>query len=189
VLRKEGYNRLAFPDSSKPGADALCAGCHTTAVDPKDLTYAYLGLDCFACHGNVNLEHSGDTSKVLLSKKRRADASTITSVCAQCHLRGGKSKSTGRPYPNAFVAGADLFADFEVDLNAPGADHVFRNVREALSGETSSTCLSCHTLHNPSTVRHRRAAPGPICNDCHWEGRPRAEVRPKPPRTSAVCRY
>ncbi|MGH9935617.1 MAG: multiheme c-type cytochrome, partial [Blastocatellia bacterium] len=76
-----------------------CAGCHTTAVDPETKAFSAFGLDCYTCHGNVDLNHTKDTSLALLSKKRRNDAKALTSLCAQCHLRESKSRSTGLPYP------------------------------------------------------------------------------------------
>ena len=64
----------------------------------------------------MTLNHTNDTSLIWLSKKRRSDAKAITSICAQCHLRGGKSKSTGLPYANNFLAGDNLFQDYAVDF-------------------------------------------------------------------------
>lgn len=152
-----------------------CAGCHTTGVDAQTKAFSAFGLDCYACHGDVDLNHSGDTSKILLSKKRRDEAKTITSVCAQCHLRESKSRSTGLPYPNNFVAGDNLFQDLEVDwrkaddekLNA-GDRHIWRNVRDvALYGNESITCLSCHQMHANSSLKHRRVLRAGICSECH----------------------
>jgi hypothetical protein len=152
-----------------------CAGCHTTAVDPETRAFSAFALDCYACHGAVDLNHSNDTSLVLLSKKRRGDAKAITSVCAQCHLRESKSRSTGLPYPNNFVAGDNLFQDWEVDwaraddqnLNA-GDRHVWRNARDvALYGDDSITCLNCHQVHANSSFKHRRVLRAPICAECH----------------------
>ena len=53
---------------------ASCAGCHTTAVDPKTQSFSAVSLDCFACHGDVRLEHSKNTTQVILSKRRRDPA-------------------------------------------------------------------------------------------------------------------
>ncbi|MCI0660191.1 MAG: hypothetical protein L0220_03880, partial [Acidobacteria bacterium] len=127
------------------------------------------------CHGVVSLDHTNDTSLVLLSKKRRNDAKVITSLCAQCHLREGRSNSTGLPYPNNFIAGDNLFQDFEVDfskaddgdLNA-GDRHVWRNVRDVvINGDESINCLSCHQVHVSSSFKHRRVLRAPICSECH----------------------
>src|SRR5262249_35954729 len=136
-----------------------CAGCHTTAIDPETKAFSEFGLDCYTCHGNVDLNHTKDTSLILLSKKRRSDAKMITSVCAQCHLRESKSSTTGLPYPNNFVAGDNLFQDLKVEwaraddqkLSA-GERHVWRNVRDvALNGTESIPCLSCHVAHGNSS--------------------------------------
>jgi predicted CXXCH cytochrome family protein len=195
-LRKEGYGKFAllstqaeveadkrarkWVDLEKPSWDkdrfaARCAGCHATGVDGSTRAFTAFGIDCYACHGDVDLNHTADTSLIFLSKKRRADARAITSACAQCHIRTGKSRSTGLPYPNNFVAGDNLFQDFEVDfsraddesLNA-GDRHVLRNVRDvALFGSEFPTCVSCHDVHKQSSLKHRRAPRTAICSDCH----------------------
>jgi predicted CXXCH cytochrome family protein len=195
-LKREGYGKFALltaqavlgetgraaklTGAEKPAWDKekfanRCAGCHSTGVDAATRTFGVFGLDCYACHGNVDLNHSKDTSLVLLSKKRRGDAKVVTSICAQCHLRESKSRSTGLPYPNNFVAGDNLFQDLQVDwaraddgkLNA-GDRHVWRNVRDvALYGNESITCLSCHQVHGSSSFRHRRVLRASICAECH----------------------
>ncbi|MFN7999483.1 MAG: cytochrome c3 family protein [Acidobacteriota bacterium] len=192
-LKKDGYGKFAILNrqtalgetakttgEGKPVWDKTrfgdrCAGCHTTGVDSTNKTFVAFGLDCYACHGDVNLEHGNDTSLVLLSKKQRNNAKVITSVCAQCHLRDAKSKSTGLPYPNNFVAGDNLFRDFVVDwkraddenLNA-GDRHVWRNVRDvAVYGDESITCLSCHQVHGNTSFKHRRVLRAAICSECH----------------------
>ncbi len=195
-LKKDGYGKFALlntqavlaPDSQvdkwidvdklswdKERFGNRCAGCHATGVDATTKTFTAFGLDCYACHGDVTLEHTKDTSRIWLSRKRRDDARAITSICAQCHLRLGKSRSTGLPYPNNFIAGDNLFQDYEVDfakaddesLN-PGDRHILRNVRDVVvRGQLTTTCLTCHQLHENSTAMHLAAPAGPICADCH----------------------
>ncbi len=195
-LKKEGYGKFAvlnaqavlgengqaakLIDHEKLAWDKekfahRCAGCHTTAVDSTEKTFSAFGLDCYTCHGVVDLNHTKDTALALLSKKRRSEAKVVTSLCAQCHLREAKSKSTGLPYPNNFVAGDNLFQDFDVDwakaddekLNA-GDRHVWRNVRDvALYGNESITCLSCHQVHGSSSFKHRRVLRSSVCAECH----------------------
>ncbi|HMV82800.1 MAG TPA: multiheme c-type cytochrome [Blastocatellia bacterium] len=215
-LKKEGYGKFAVLDTQaalnaehkverweaieKPTWDKekfanRCAGCHTTGVDPKSKTFSGFGLDCFTCHGVVDLDHSNDTSKVLLSKKRRNDAKVITSLCAQCHLRESLSRSTGLPYPNNFVAGDNLFQDLAVDwakaddakLN-PGDRHIWRNVRDvAVNGDESITCVSCHQVHANTSIRHRRILRAPICSECHAAD---SFKNPKPYTVqSKLCEY
>ncbi len=155
-------------------ADA-CAGCHMTGVDSKTRTFSAKSLDCYVCHGEVDVQHSKDTALVLLSKKRQDPAHVSTSICAQCHVRGGKSVSTGLAYPNNFVAGDNLFRDFKVDLSGdsiarlnPADRHILENVRDvARLGKEEVTCLSCHDVHKQSTKKHHSLARTDYCLICH----------------------
>jgi hypothetical protein len=169
------WEALEKPTWDKEKFANRCAGCHTTGVDTATKTFSQFGHDCYVCHGSVDLNHGNDTSLILLSKKRRNDAKVITSLCAQCHLRESQSRSTGLPYPNNFVAGDNLFQDLVVNwakaddekLN-PGDRHVWRNVRDVVvNGDESITCLSCHQIHNNTSIRHRRILRAPICSECH----------------------
>ena len=216
-LKKDGYGKFALlnaqavlgPDSQVDkwiDADKLswdkerfgnrCAGCHATAVDSTAKTFAAFGLDCYACHGDVTLEHTKDTSLIWLSRKRRDDARAITSICAQCHLRLGKSRSTGLPYPNTFIAGDNLFQDYEVDFSKaddeslnPGDRHILRNVRDVvLRGQLVTTCLTCHQVHENSSAKHRAGAIGPICGDCHVGRKLILETKPYVVHNS-LCEY
>lgn len=152
-----------------------CAGCHSTAVDPKLKAFSAFGLDCYTCHGNVNLEHTNDTSLIFLSKKSKKDPKAIESDCAQCHLRMGKARSTGLPYPNNFIAGDNLFQDYQVDLSKAddaslnaGDRHVLQNVRDVVVyGKDFPTCVNCHQVHANSSEKHRRMPQSEICMDCH----------------------
>ena len=172
-----------------------CAGCHATGVDSTAKTFTAFGLDCYVCHGDATLDHTKDTSLMWLSKKRRDDSRAITSICAQCHVRSGKSRSTGLPYANAFIAGDNLFQDFEVDLSKtedgtlnPADRHVLRNVRDVvLRGEQGTNCLSCHDVHDNSTAKHKAVQRGDICADCH--GVPFKPLVKSYEVHSALCEY
>ncbi|HEY7545997.1 MAG TPA: multiheme c-type cytochrome [Blastocatellia bacterium] len=214
-LKKAGYGRFAILsvqaalnegkiekliDADKPAWDkdkfaARCAGCHTTAVDAKTKEFSAFGLDCYTCHGNVDLEHTNDTSLILLSKKKKDDSRTITSICAQCHLRGSASRTLGLPYPNSFVAGDNLFQDLQVDwskaddenLNA-GDRHIFRNVRDVVLYGKTTTCLNCHAVHANSSLKHRRLLRDASCVDCHQAEGPLKNLKPYTVH-SPLCEY
>jgi len=198
-LKKAGYGKFAIlspkGEWEKDKFAGRCAGCHSTGVDPKDRTFSAFGLDCYACHGVVNLEHTADTALMWLSRKRRDDAKAVTSICAQCHLRGGKSRTTGLPYANNFVAGDNLFKDYEVDfskaddpgLNA-GDRHVWRNVRDVVVNGSDVTCISCHRVHANSSDRHRRVLTSAICQECHNAEGPKKAVKTYTVQ-SALCEY
>lgn len=152
-----------------------CAGCHATAVEAKTKAFTVPSLDCFACHGDVSLNHTKDTSLIFLSKKKKDTAAVVTSICAQCHLRTGKSTSTGLPYPNQFVAGDNLFRDFRVDFSdeaikalGPADGHILDNVRNVVvRGKEETTCLSCHAVHKQSSKKHHLLADEASCLHCH----------------------
>jgi hypothetical protein len=154
-----------------------CAGCHATGVDSRQHTFAARSLDCCVCHGEVPNDHSKNAALVYLSPRRKDPARVVTSICAQCHVRSGRSRSTGLPYPNNFVAGDNLFRDFQADLgddaiqNVNPADaHILANVRDVvLRGHEDVTCLACHDLHKQSARRHHRLAHSEFCLHCHDE--------------------
>ncbi|MFT3882172.1 MAG: hypothetical protein QM703_21285 [Gemmatales bacterium] len=152
-----------------------CAGCHTTAVDSKTQAFSSLSIDCYACHGNVAVEHPNKPELAHLSSKRKDSAAVITSICAQCHIRTGQSKSTGLPYPNTFVAGDNLFRDFKADFSDAAIRslyssdrHVMVNVRDVvMNGKESMTCLSCHDVHGQSSEKHQLLPRSEYCANCH----------------------
>ncbi len=175
---------------------AACAGCHATAVEPKEQAFSAISLDCYVCHGNVPAEHPNKPELAYLSPRRKEDARVVTSICASCHVRTGSSKSTGRPYPNNFVAGDNLFRDFVADLtdqamnNLSTADrHVLENVRDVVVfGKENVTCLNCHNIHGRSSTKHRLAAKSDLCLNCHNATGPKRNLKPFSDH-SKICGY
>ena len=177
-----------------------CAGCHTTAVETAYNAFYAPSLDCYTCHGDVPQGQQNRPELTMFSKKKTRKTPLVDiSTCAQCHLRGGKSRSSGLPYPNQFVAGDNLFKDFEVDLREesiaaldPAEQHIFRNVRDVVVlGKEDMTCVTCHSVHAQSTSRHRElpwAASAALCATCHDKADDLASVR-RFERHSAVCEY
>jgi hypothetical protein len=118
------------------------------------------------------------------------------SNCAQCHVRTGTARSTGRPYPTNFVAGDNLFRDFQVDLSPAaiaaldaGDAHVVANVRDVVVlGNEKVTCLSCHDVHKQSTRKHRVLPQTQSCMVCHSEAGLKSERKPYAVH-SRVCGY
>jgi hypothetical protein len=172
-----------------------CAGCHTTAVDPQTHAFSAISLDCYACHGMVDLRHSKDTKLIAFGKGNPDPPRAQLANCAQCHLRTGKSKKSGLPYPTNFIVGDNLFRDFKVDLSDaalarmnPGDRHVAQNVREMLAGKSATTCVSCHDIHRQSSTKHRHVAEGATCISCHEPGKPKSKPI-KYEVHSALCEY
>jgi predicted CXXCH cytochrome family protein len=216
-LKKNGYGKFAilntqaaldgnskittWMEAEKPAWDKekftnRCAGCHTTGVEPKEQTFATFSHDCYVCHGAVDLGHTNDTSLVWLSKKRKSDVLAVTSICASCHLREGKSKLSGLPFANNFVAGDNLFQDFQVDFSKaddeslnPGDRHVYRNVRDVVVNGKQTTCLNCHSVHGNSSSKHRLTPKTPICSDCHDTEKSIYKPAKQYTVKSALCEY
>lgn len=202
-----GWNGMAdggrgmLVHATKPAWNAVefgkaCAGCHATGVDSKKQAFSAISIDCFACHGTVELEHAKDTRLVHLSKKRADAPRVVASICGQCHIRHGQSRSTGLPFANNFVAGDNLFRDLAVDFDPgavarmdPGDRHVMHNIREMiLQPESPVTCLSCHDVHGQSTGRHQDLDDQDLCSVCHVPGEPRSRVKSYR-RQSRTCGY
>jgi hypothetical protein len=163
-----------------------CAGCHATAVDPKEQAFSALSLDCYVCHGNVPADHPNKPELAYLSPRRKDPARMVTAICAQCHVRTGKSKSSGRPYANNFVAGDNLFRDFEVDFSdqslkdlSPADRHVLENVRDVVVfGNEKVTCVTCHDVHGRSSKKHHLVTKSDTCLNCHHADGPRRDLKP-----------
>jgi cytochrome c554/c'-like protein len=193
-LRRAGYGKFDILEADKKTWNKekfanRCAGCHTTAVDPETKAFSATALDCYTCHGVADPNHTKDTALMRFSAKYPKNSREIVSVCGSCHLRGGKSHSSGLPYPNNFVPGDDLFHDFEVDLSQTGSDrHVFSNVRDVLKNGSTTTCINCHAIHTDSSAKHKRVLTTAICQDCHNAEGPKSVVR-KNEVHSALCEY
>lgn len=188
-------------DVEQPRWDArafgqACAGCHATGVESGTRAFSAVSLDCYVCHGAVDPKHSKDTTLVHLSRARRDPPRVSISICAQCHIRTGRSRSTNLPYPNTFVAGDNLFRDFQLDLSPaatarldPADRHVQENVRDVvLRGDEAVTCLSCHDVHRQSSARHRRVARRDLCLNCHDAGGRHTKYKAEG-QHSATCQY
>src|SRR5262245_47983469 len=162
------------------------AGCHPTGVDPKSHAFSAFAFDCYACHGDLSTDHTTKPEIAWLGTKRPRQPKEIVAICGSCHLRGGRSASTGLPYPDNFVAGDDLFADFKVDLQReydshmnPADRHVYTYTRNVLGRGSTRTCLECHRGHGRSDLKRE------YCIDC--EERPASAKAAR--LRSETCQY
>lgn len=164
-LKQNGYGKFALHTLSGTAwqtdvFEKQCAGCHTTAVNPQTGEFSSIGLDCYSCHGNVPEDHATKKGTALLSRTRPNADQEVIAICGSCHLRGGRSKTSGRPYPHAYVAGDDLFKDFEVDLKRDtqaqidsSDSHVYLKTRAVMQGGSEKSCVDCHRVHGPPEPR------------------------------------
>ena len=166
-LRQNGYGKFSLltigGTSWQPNVfEKQCAGCHTTAVNPQTGEFSSIALDCYSCHGNVPEDHATRKGTALLSLTRANADKEVISICGSCHLRGGRSKTSGRPYPHAYVAGDDLFKDFQVDLKLDeksqldsSDSHVYLKTRAVMQGGSEKSCVDCHRIHGPPEPQQR----------------------------------
>jgi nitrate/TMAO reductase-like tetraheme cytochrome c subunit len=167
----------SFPGPAAPvwKADQFsndCIGCHMTGVDAKTLTPFESFVGCETCHGPHNPEHTNASVFLPFARKAKTPAEAIASTCGSCHLRGGQSRSTGRPFPNNFVAGDNLFKDYIFDFSKEAGNpidgHIARNIRDiVIYGKPDVTCVSCHKMHPSDTAKHRRLPKTDFCHTCH----------------------
>jgi hypothetical protein len=173
-----------------------CAGCHATAIDTETISFGSPSLDCYVCHGILELEHANDNTQTLFSPEHADDPRVVISVCGQCHLRGGKSRATGRPYPTLFVPGDNLFRDFDVDWSDDTIarmdmidKHIFENARAVMVAGSKTTCTSCHSVHGESTKKHQELEQDQSCETCHRPGKEMTDVDLPKNRSSRTCEY
>lgn len=174
-----------------------CAGCHASAIDTETASFGTLGLDCYVCHGPLEVEHAGDASGVLFAKGQPIDPRVVIATCGQCHLRGGKSQATGRPFATNFVVGDNLFRDFAVDFSDqnikqmdPIDRHVFENSRDVLIRDQKDvTCITCHSVHGESSAAHMELEVTDSCYACHQPGKELSDVLINRHPHHPTCQY
>ncbi len=157
--------------------ETSCAHCHVTD-QAKDWSYHEASIGCEACHAAGSAHAEDPTAQNTWSFKGRTAAEEVT-VCASCHLQGGKSKRTGRNFPDGYVPGGSLFDDFEFDWasldNAPVEEaidmHQKKLIRDiVVNGEQGLRCTSCHEMHGMKHEKHEKLPRQAFCDTCHEPG-------------------
>lgn len=101
----------------------LCAGCHTTGMDPLQSAFAEEGIGCEACHGpgKRHAASGGDPAAVVnpakLSQPRR------DMICEACHTTGHDRTGEFR-FPAGYLPGKDLTRYYFGLTPKPGQDDV-----------------------------------------------------------------
>jgi hypothetical protein len=174
-----------------------CAGCHATGIDTQTASMSTPSLECYVCHGLTEIEHTTPEATALLSGSQPTDARVELSICGQCHLRGGRSRATGRPYPTNFVPGDNLLRDFQVDFDEaavsamdPVERHIFVNARDVLlRNQSELTCTSCHSIHENNSEKHGELDEVAYCAICHKPGKAMSDAALPKRRSSKTCGY
>ena len=90
-----------------------CHGCHTTAWNPQQKTFAEMNIGCEACHG-PGADHAAQPRKAKVLKSQNPE------ICGQCHTRG-KSKD-GLDYVVKFDPAKDRLSDM-MSFTAPAREN------------------------------------------------------------------
>jgi len=153
--------------------ESSCAACHVTN-QAADMSFTELGVGCEECHGPGG-QHVAAPSKSNILTFRGTARDEVT-ACASCHLQDGRSKRTGRKFPDGYVPGGTLLDDFEFDwsvLDNPDPSkaidvHQKLLIRNVLrDGDASQRCTTCHSLHDLSHEKHEKAPTSALCDTCH----------------------
>lgn len=98
----------------------LCAGCHTTGLDPFRGVYAEEGISCEACHGPGRAHAaSGEPGEIVNPAKLPSPRREM--VCESCHTTGHDVTGEFR-YPVGYLPGEDLHRFYSGLTPKPGQD-------------------------------------------------------------------
>jgi len=154
-----------------------CGACHSVGFSSADFSLKEMGVGCESCHG-PDQRHGNHTAGAGMLAFRSLSPKEEVTVCASCHLQGGKSASTGLNYARDYQAGGDLFSDYQFDwsaLDKPATEadnpidvHQKLLIRDAVTrGRDDLRCTSCHEFHAMGHAKHQKLARQEFCHLCH----------------------
>jgi hypothetical protein len=161
----------------------LCAGCHTTGIDPYQGAYAEEGIGCEACHGPGKAHVASGRKKDIVNPARLTE-SRRDMVCESCHTAGHDATGEYR-YPVGYRPGNDLSRHFFGLTPKPGQDDAsFRGDgsyqdrhRQFLFWQTQMLIIegeTCDLCKNFREARRESSSSGPrkmtsdeFCSSCH----------------------
>ncbi len=175
-----GWTHLHEADWRSLTWEGSCGACHTTGFSSDDLAFAEMGVGCESCHGAGRLHGDFRRRGGMIAFASLSAAQEVT-LCASCHLQGGRSRRTGLNFAYNYEAGGDLFADYEFDWSEvdralvrtddPVDIHQKVLIREIAARQEGSLeglrCTTCHSFHDMAHEKHRKAARGRYCELCH----------------------
>jgi predicted CXXCH cytochrome family protein len=158
-----------------------CGACHATGFSSAEQSFHELGVGCEACHG-ASSRHGGFSDRGGMAHFGAMSPREEVTVCASCHLQGGRSRTTGLNYAKDYDPGDDLFSDYAFSwesLDAVAEDaanpidiHQKLLIRdqagpgsEGRQGELR--CTSCHEAHGFGHARHVELPRREYCYLCH----------------------
>jgi hypothetical protein len=160
-----------------------CGACHTTGFSSDDLGYKEMHVGCEACHGPGSWHGDFKKGGRMIAFRSLEPAEEAT-ICASCHLQGGRSRSTGLNFAYNYEPGSDLFADYDFDWELldqagdagnPIDIHQKTAVRDAVrpssrTGDLELGCSPCHSAHTMDHSVHETLPRDEYCTLCHERG-------------------
>ena len=157
-----------------------CGACHSVGFSSDTLTMKEMGVGCESCHG-PDSRHGTHTSGAGMTAFKKSSAREEITICASCHLQGGRSSSTGLNFARNYEPGDDLFADYQFEwaaLDSPATPvdnpidvHQKLLIRAAVTAQSQGyeglRCTSCHEFHRMGHGKHEKLARQEFCHLCH----------------------
>ena len=163
----------------------LCAGCHSTGLDPKTETWAELNISCESCHG-AGRKHSETARIEDIVNPARLPRQQSMDVCLACHQAGRPhGPQTEYAWPVGYRPGdalAEYWRGFTADGKRTsefwenGTAHKNRvqgnTFPQSVMHENALQCSNCHDSHSGrhTAMNLKDAASNALCLTCHAPG-------------------
>ena len=164
----------------------LCAGCHSTGVDPISQTWTEQNITCESCHGPGKAHSANPTNANIVNPARLSTERSIE-VCLACHQAGKPAGTERYAWPVGYQPGkklSDYWQGFEPESGKQTSEFWGNGTahKNRVQGNTFSHSimhangLQCSTCHDSHGSRHlsmtlKSAATNALCLTCHGPGK------------------
>lgn len=150
---------------------AECFGCHSTSVGRFSLASMQPGVQCGACHGNLE-KHQASTASLPRSL-RKASTEEMSELCGRCHrtweqisINGPKGIANVRFQPYRLTNSKCY--DAEDRRISCVACHEPHSALETRAEAYDAKCVACHSKGSGSAAAARICQTGTArCTECH----------------------
>lgn len=173
------------PDWKTRSNFKLCAGCHSTGVDPVSKTWTEQNITCESCHGPGKAHVEKPTAANIVNPARLSTERSME-VCLACH-QAGKPAGNEYAWPVGYQPGkklADYWHGFEPEPGKQTAEFWDNGTahKNRVQGNTFSQsvmhahgiqCSNCHDAHGSRNLSMtvKSASTNALCLTCHGPGK------------------
>jgi len=163
----------------------LCAGCHSTGLDPVTESWAETNISCEACHGPGKAHADKPTIDNIVNPSRLSVELSMD-ICLSCH-QAGRPPDEQYAWPVGFSPGevlAEYWHGFEPEKGkqtnefwASGTAHKNRvqgnTFVQSVMHERGLQCSNCHDAHGSRnrSMTIKSAETNALCLTCHGPGK------------------